>query len=104
MHRNKKLDKTDKELLRKHKTVINGVYIAIKKQLMLVQHEITAIIGRPLQQAHLLVRNIDVSTAEIVKIEAKGRILTFISPFHLAITFHPFSVTIQAGQCPPNPN
>ena len=71
MHRNKKLNKAEKEVLRTQKTVINGVFVAIKKQLMIVQHEITEITGKPIQKQHLEVSHIDEESAEIEKIEAK---------------------------------
>ena len=78
MYRNKKLNKTEKEVLRTQKTVINGVFVAIKKQLMIIQHEISYLTGRPLQVENLNVSKINEKTAKIEKIIAKGRILKFI--------------------------
>ena len=71
MHRNKKLTEEEKDDLRMKKTVVNRVFVAIKKQLMIVQHEITEITGKPIQKQHLEVSHIDEESAEIEKIEAK---------------------------------
>ena len=78
MHTNKKLSKAEKDDLRTQKTVINGVFVALKKRLMILQHEISYITGRPLLAANLNVSQIDQETAKIVVIPAKGRILKFI--------------------------
>ena len=71
MHRNKKLTEEEKDDMRMKKTVVNRVFVAIKKQLMIVQHEITEITGKPIQKQHLEVSHIDEESAEIEKIEAK---------------------------------
>ena len=52
MHRNKKLTEEEKDDMRMKKTVVNRVFVAIKKQLMIVQHEITEITGKPIQKQH----------------------------------------------------
>ena len=78
MHTNKKLSKAEKDDLRTQKTVINGVFVALKKRLMILQHEISYLTGRPLQAENLNVSQIDQETAKIVVIPAKGRILKFI--------------------------
>ena len=78
MHTNKKLSKAEKDDLRTQKTVINGVFVALKKRLMILQHEISYITGRPLLAANLNVSQIDQETAKIVVIPAEGRILKFI--------------------------
>ena len=78
MHTNKKLSKAEKDDLRTQKTVINGVFVALKKRLMILQHEISYLTGRPLQAENLNVSKINEKTAKIEKIIAKGRILKFI--------------------------
>ena len=53
-------------------TLINGVFVSIKKQLMIVQHEVATITGGSLKKAHLEVDHINEETGVIEKIEAEG--------------------------------
>ena len=78
VNKNKELTRAERDELRKQKTVINGVFVAVKKQLMIVQHELVNLTGKPIQEEHLNVSKINVKTGEFVIVEAKVRILKFV--------------------------
>ena len=69
---NQELEPEQKVFLTEGITLINGVFVSIKKQLMIVQHEVAAIIGGSLKKAHLQIDHINEVTGEIEKIEAEG--------------------------------
>ena len=83
VNKNKELTRAERDELRKQKTVINGVFVAVKKQLMIVQHELVKLTGKPIQEEHLNVSKINVKTGEFVIVEAKVRILKFVKFFVL---------------------
>ena len=69
---NQELTTEQREFLQEGITLINGVFVAIKKQLMIVQHEVAAITGSSLKKAHLMIDHINEETGKIEQIEAEG--------------------------------
>ena len=69
---NEELTKDQEDFLIEGITLINVVLVSIKKQLLIVQHELTAIIGGPIKKEHLEIDHINELTGEIEKIPAEG--------------------------------
>ena len=69
---NQELTAEQKAFLTEGITLINVVLVAIKKQLMIVQHELTLMIGGPIRKAHLEIDHINELTGEIESIPAEG--------------------------------